>query len=131
MKDPAVTDYIVRDIADSLEGDRWRWTYEHPELQFSIKSAEKAKLEVDFSVAGATLKDTGPVTVKFLVNGHDAGSMKCPKDGDYHFAKPVAAALLNADGINNVVIDVNPLWTAPSDGKRLGLILIRAGFTFE
>jgi hypothetical protein len=131
MGDPAAMDYIVRDVSDSLEGGRWRWTFDHPELQFALKNTAKLKLEADFSVADATLKDTGPVTVKFSVNGHDLPVAKYSKSGDYHFARPVPAAWLSTDGLTKVAVEVAPMWVAPTDGKRLGLILIRAGFVPE
>jgi hypothetical protein len=131
MNDPAALDYVVRDVSDALEGNRWRWTFEHPELQFVLKSTEKLKFEADYSVADATLKDTGPVTVTFSVNGHDLPPVKHAKTGDYKFSQPVPAAWLSTDGFTKVGIDVKPLWVAPSDGKKLGLILIRAGFVSE
>jgi hypothetical protein len=131
MNDPAAFDYVVKDVSDSLEGGRWRWTFDRPELQFALKNTEKQKLEADFSLADATLKDTGPVTVTFSVNGHNLPPVKYPKSGDYKFSKPVPAEWLSADGLTKVAIDVKPLWVAPTDGKKLGLILIRAGFVSE
>jgi hypothetical protein len=127
MKDPAIKDYIVRDVAGSLEGGSWRWTFDRPELQFYLKNTANLRLEVGFAIAGATLKDTGPVTVSFFVNGKPLGSMKCAKATDYKFTKAVPVDWLKADEATVVAVEARPLWQAP-DGQHLGFILTQAGF---
>src|SRR5271168_4486357 len=54
MSDPAVDDYIVKDVSDTLEAKTWRWAYERPELRLQLKQATGQKVEVHFSVAEAT-----------------------------------------------------------------------------
>jgi hypothetical protein len=131
MNDPAAFDYVVRGVSEDLAGGLWRWTLENPELQFVLKSTDKVKLEAVYSVADATLKDTGPVTVTFSVNGHNLPPVKYAKTGDYKFSQPVPAAWLNTEGLTKVAIDVKPLWVSHTDGQKLGLILIRTGFVSE
>jgi hypothetical protein len=127
MNDPTVNAYIVRDISDALEGGLWRWTFSRPELRFSLENEEDAALELDFAIADATLKDTGPVTVSVFVNDRPLGSMKCAKAADYRFIKKVPGSWIKTDGTALVAAEARPLWNAP-DGKHLGFILTRAGF---
>jgi hypothetical protein len=127
MRDPDVSDYIVRDVSDSLEGGGWRWTFDRPELRYRLTNTENLRLEVDFAIAGATLKDTGPVTVSFFVNGRPLGSMKCGKAADYKFTKAVPAQWLKPGDGTLVAAEARPLWNAP-DGKHLGFILTQEGF---
>ncbi len=85
MNDPAVSDYIVKDVSETLEGNTWRWCYERPELRFQLKDTAGQKVELHFSVADATFKTTGPVTANFFVNNKPVGTMKISKTGDYVF----------------------------------------------
>jgi hypothetical protein len=127
MDDPMIREYLVKDVGDSLFGS-WRWTGDRPELRFDLTKTENLALEVDFSVAGATLKDTGPVTLSFLVNDQSVGTMRIAREGDYKFWRPVSGRRLDANGTNRIAVSVNPVWVAPRDGKHLGFILSAAGF---
>jgi hypothetical protein len=128
MSDPAVDDYIVRDISDFLEAKTWRWAYERPELRFQLKQVTGQKLEVHFAVADATFKTTGPVTIDFFVNNKPVGKMKVTKPGDQVFSKAVPADLLRTDDFTDVAIEARPYWTSSTDGRHLTLILTQAGF---
>jgi hypothetical protein len=127
MKDPTVLGYIVQDVSESLGADSWRWTFDRPELRFLLSSGKKYKFEAEFSVAEETLKDTGPVTISFLINDRRLGATRYLKSGSYQFIEPVPQGWIKPDGDTTVAIIVRPLWTAP-DGKHLGLILSKAGF---
>jgi hypothetical protein len=76
-------DYIVRDISDHRS--RWRWTYEHPELRFILNCTAGQTFTAEFVLAVDTLKETGPVTVSVLVNGHLLGKTYCATPGERHF----------------------------------------------
>lgn len=128
MNDPAIDDYIVKDVSDSLEANTWRWTYERPELRFQLKDTKGQKVEMHFSIADATFKTTGPVTANFFVNDHPIGTMKITKPGDYVFSKAVPPEWLKTDGLTVVAAEVRPLWTSQGDGRHLGMILTQAGF---
>ncbi len=82
----------------------------------------------DFSIAGDTLKTTGPVTVSFFVNDKLLAKEKYSKAGSYHFDQPVPAGFLVADKPTSFALEPKPIWVAPADHKHLGLILVRAGF---
>jgi hypothetical protein len=131
MSDPAVNDYIVKDISDTLEANTWRWTYDRPELRFQLKDSKPQKVEVHFSVADATFKTTGPVTANFFVNNQPVGTMKITKPGAYVFSKPVPAGMLKTDELTTVAVEARPFWTSQNDGRHLTLILTEAGFVPE
>ncbi len=128
MGDPSADLYIVRDISDTVEGGSWRWTFERPELRFWLESTANLKLSVDFQCSGLTLEKTGPVTISFFVNNRPLGSTLCAKAGAYHFEKAVPASWLDTAAPTSVAAQADKVWTAPSDGKKLGFILIKAGF---
>ncbi len=128
MSDPAIHAYIVKDIGDHLEANTWRWGYERPELRFQLRETKGQRVEVDYSVAGATFKTTGPMTAKFFVNNKPIGTMKIPKPGEYVFSKPVPAEWLKTDGLTTVAVEAKPFWTSANDGRHLTVILTKAGF---
>lgn len=128
MGDPWADMHIVRDIAETVEGGAWRWTYERPELRFWLETTANLKLAVEFACSGLTLPKTGPVTISFFVNGHLLGAAKCARPGNYRFEKPVPPAWLSTTTPEIVSAQADKLWDAPGDGRKLGFILIRAGF---
>ncbi|MDQ6677620.1 MAG: hypothetical protein M3Z09_10030 [Acidobacteriota bacterium] len=128
MNDPDVKAYIVKDVSDGLDPGGWRWTFDRPELRFLVKTTDGVHAVADFSIADATMKDTGPVTVSFFVNGKLLGTEKYSKSGSYHFDKPVPADLLTAGKLATFAMRPEPIWISPTDKQHLGLILIRAGF---
>jgi hypothetical protein len=128
MSDENAGAHFVRDISPGLEGGRWRWTNQRPELKFFLESAKGLKLVWDFSVAEVTFKETGPVTVSFYVNGRAVGRVPCPKPGDYKFVQPVRQDLLRANEYNTIAAQADKLWVSPADGAKLGFTMTRAGF---
>jgi hypothetical protein len=132
MSDPAIDDYIVKDISDTLEANTWRWGYERPEVHLQLKQAAGQKLEVHFSVAEATFKTTGPVTVNFFVNNKSVGTMKITKPGEQVFSKAVPADLLKTDDLTDVAIEARPFWSSDgADNRHLTVILTQVGFVPE
>ncbi len=129
MGDLNAAAYIVHDIAGGVAADSWRWTGKRPELRFFLEHADGVKFKADFSVADATLKDTGPVTVSVFINGVLLGAVHCPTAGERHFEKPVPENLLHAGALNLAAMEVDKVWVSKLDGAALGFILTRAGFT--
>ena len=128
MGDPEVDRFIVSGIVlgDSLDGRRW--TSERPELRFALDHTANLKLEMNLVVPRVTLRDTGPITVTFFVNGKQLGKLYCPAPDRYTFEAPVPEAWLHAGADNRVVASVDKYWTSSEDGQRLGFILSDAGF---
>jgi hypothetical protein len=128
MGSPEADAYIVRDLTEYTPGSAWRWTRKRPELRFFLDGIDHLKFKVDFSVADATLKDTGPVTISVFINGHPLGSVKCPTAGRQAFEKPVPAAFLHAKAVNFAALEIDKVWVSKTDGAVLGFILTTAGF---
>ena len=131
MSDPAIDDYIVKDVSDALEGNTWRWSYDRPELRFQLKQTAGQKVQVHFTVADATFKTTGPVTINFFVNNKAMGTMKISKPGEQVFSKAVPADLLKTDDLTTVAMEAKPYWTSATDGRHLTLILTQVGFVTD
>src|SRR3989442_2432434 len=74
--------YIVKDVAAGAEAGSWRWTRKRPELRFFLDGIQHMRFKADFSVAEATLRDTGPVTISIFVNGHLLDTLKYAEAGE-------------------------------------------------
>jgi hypothetical protein len=128
MDDPNADAYLVKDVADKGPGT-WRWVYDHPVLRFLVPDVPRLKFAMDFSLPERTMRETGPVTLTFMVNGKLLDRLRCEQAGEQHYAHDVPAGILRANAINLVAIDPDPVWVSKADGGRLGFILSRAGFT--
>ena len=95
---------------------------------FYHQKTEGVHAVADFSIAGDTMKVTGPVTVSFFVNDKLIAKEKYAKPGDYHFDHEVPPGLLTVDKTATFAMESKPIFIAKGDGKHLGLILVRAGF---
>lgn len=128
MSDPNADAYILKDIQQAGEAP-WRWTLQRPELKFFLDSVDNLNLKIDYAVAEATFKTTGPVTATIFLNDKPFDKVRHENHGEQHYLKAVPAALLRAKTVNTLAIEVDKVWVSDSDGARLGLILTRAGFT--
>lgn len=120
--------YIVSDIPTGDNGS-WRWTGKRPTVRVYLANAAGWRLTSEFSLADATMKDTGPVTLQFFVNGKPVGSQRYEKAGAYTFETPVPGELLKPSSDNDVSIEIDKMWVAPEDGAKLGFLLTSLGFT--
>ncbi len=128
MADPNADAYLVKDVATEGPGT-WRWVYDHPVLRFFVPDVPRLKFAMDFAIPERTLRETGPVTLTFTVNGKLLDRLRCEKPGEQHYAHDVPPGMLRANALNLVAIDPDPVWVSKADGGRLGFILSRAGFT--
>ena len=129
MNETKAPSFIVRDITlGQAEGVGWRWTHQRPELKFTLKQITDQRLIMDFGVVPATFKQTGPVTITFLVNGHQLDRIRYAEPGDKHFEKPVPAEWLKANDPATVIAEIDPVYTSTPDGVKLGVTLSAVGF---
>ena len=91
-------------------------------------SRHKHSQAVDFSIAETTLRETGPVTVSVLINGHLFDTLRYTDAGVKHFDKPVPPNFLRARSVNFAALEIDKVWVSKTDGAVLGFILTRAGF---
>ncbi len=126
MTDDSVEARIVEDISRG-HADAWRWTGRHPTLRVRVPAATGLKYRIEFAIADVTLKDTGPVTVTFEVNGQALGRKTYPQAGTQTWEAPVPPQMLHPDEDNTIGASVDKVWTSPQDGSRLGMILSAIG----
>ncbi len=122
------SDHVIADINDFVEGVGWRWTHQHPRMRFRLPQTTGWKFSADFGLPLDTFKDTGPVTVSFVVQGHLLAKVRYDTPGDKHFEKPVPEAWLRAGEDIIAGADIDPPWIAPVDKAPLGFVLHGAGF---
>ncbi|MGJ5813304.1 hypothetical protein [Paludibaculum fermentans] len=125
MSEPRVKDFIVNDIS----GSGWkRWTAARPTVRCTLPRDGQWLAAFDFEVAEATLRDTGPITLTFEVNGQQVGSLRCDHAAGYQFRAPVPKGLGPTLTLTAIV---DKPWVSPGDGAPLGVLLTAAGFLQE
>ena len=127
MNDPDAAQHIVKDIYEPF-GSPWRWTSKQPTVKMLVDASDNIKLSSDFAIWDDGFKQTGPIELSFLVNGHLLDKVKYATPGYKHFEKAVPPAWLSADTESTISIDVDKLYVAPQDGVKFGIILTRVGF---
>lgn len=128
MDDPDVGFHLVRDISPALFSS-WRWTGQRPAVRLRVRDNENLKYFIDFALPLVTFKDTGPVTITFLVNDHPVDRVRYTNAGTHHFEKPVPQAWIESYKDATVGAEVDKLWVSKDDGAQFGFILIRIGLT--
>lgn len=128
MGSPSAKDHILRDILGAAPGQAARWTNQRPALRFHLSRIAARHLRVEFAVAEATFKDTGPVQISFKVNGNLLDKVRYDRHGEKVFEKVVPETWLRAADPVIVEAEIDKVWVSKSDGARLGVLLARAGF---
>ncbi|HZT33985.1 MAG TPA: hypothetical protein VFA33_29105 [Bryobacteraceae bacterium] len=128
MNDINAEAYLVHDVAPAVESGAWRWTWRRPELRFYLRETAGLEFALDFAIADATFRQTGPVTLTLFLNGQRFSEVRCPRPGARQVRVPVPAGLAHANAVNTVVIQPDKVWVSPTDGAVLGFILSGAGF---
>jgi hypothetical protein len=128
MNDPDAARYFVRDVSPALENGVWRWSGQRPTFRFVLQKTGGLKFTVDFSIAGVVLETTGPQTVSFFINGKLLERVRYSSHGEQHFEKAVDPSWLKPGEDTIAAAEIHPVWESP-DGVKLGVILLRAGFT--
>jgi hypothetical protein len=128
MADGDADAHIVRDITPAAQPD-WRWTRKRPTVHVTMRTNENVKYTMDFAIAEATLKDTGPVTLSFYVNDHLLDTVRYAASGPQHFEKPIPAGWIMPGQEATVAAEIDKVWVSKLDGAQLGFILMRIGLT--
>lgn len=130
MGDAETDAYIVQDIPKGANGP-WRWAGKKPTVRIFLSNTAASDpntvVMVEYSVAEATFKDTGPVGFQFFLNGQKIGEQRQTQPGAYTFSANAPPGLLKA-GENDLAVEVDKPWKSPSDGAELGFILTAIGF---
>lgn len=130
MSEAETDAYIVQDIPKGANGP-WRWAGKKPTVRIFLANTAAADpntvVLVEYSVADATFKDTGPVAFQFFLNGQKIGEERQSKPGAFSFSKTAPPGLLKP-GENEIAVEVDKPWKSPADGAELGFILTSIGF---
>jgi hypothetical protein len=118
---------IVKDIYPATDGINWRWTKQQPTVRVLVLSTTGIKYAADFSLWDDAFKITGPLEISFLVNGKLLDKVRYTTSGAKHFEKLVPADWLVDNTEATVGLAVDKLYTAPADGAKFGVILVRVG----
>ncbi|MBZ5606826.1 MAG: hypothetical protein LAP38_01100 [Acidobacteriia bacterium] len=127
MDSPSLSEHIVKDVYGKGDAS-WRWTGQEPTFKVLAYSAVNIKLSADFAIWAPGFKQTGPLELAFLVNGHVLDTVRYTSPGQKHFEKAVPQDWLRTDIESTVAIRVGKLYVSPSDGAKFGIILTRIGF---
>jgi hypothetical protein len=125
MNDPDVIRHLDRGIGSELHGGVWRWTEKIAVLRLgALETAGPATLRLQLTTPELTMKDTGPVTVRFALNGSEVASRTFDKPGEHTIELPVKAVATKVD--NELLMEIDKMWRSPVDGKEYGFILVSA-----
>jgi hypothetical protein len=128
MADPDADAAIVQDIQHGASGP-WRWTGRKPTVRLFVSSVEGRKLKVHYAIADSTFRDTGPLNLKFFVNGSLLATVAEAKPGEREFERAVPRESLRPNADNLFAIEIDKVWVSKVDGAQLGMILTSIGLT--
>ena len=120
--------YFVDDIIMCQPKSVSCWTLDAPQMKFWLSSTKDRFLTMSFSVAKATFQQTGPLVIDYFVNDHLLEHARYATDGDYTYRHAVPAGWLRTDDYTIVKMQVGNPYIAPTDGAKLGVLLVSAGF---
>jgi hypothetical protein len=116
-------------VADIMRGPQtqpWRWTMQRPAIKVRLKSARNFRYHIDLALPEATFKETGPVTITFLVNGERLDSVRYDTPGQKSFEKAIPDGMLKEMSDNILSAEIDKVWISP-DKTPLGFIVSRFG----
>lgn len=123
---PSADKRIVKDIGGNAA--LFRWTAGEPSIKVKLPDSGPWVAQIEFAIAEATWKETGPVTVSIAMNGRELGSSRYERFGEQTIKVPVPPDVLPDGGEATLSARIEPVWVAPSDGAKLGVLLKSMGF---
>ena len=128
MSDEDAKTHFVQGLTSNAT-PTWRWTGQRPTVRIRMRSADNLKYTIDFAIGEAMLRNTGPLTVSFLVNDVVLDRVRYQHEGVQHFEKAVPPGLVTAGQDVTVGAEIDKPWVPPEGGPQLGIILMRIGLT--
>ncbi len=120
--------YFVDDVIMCQPKSEVCWTLDAPELKFWLSSSRDRVLTVNFKLSGETLKQTGPLVIDYFVNDHFLETARYTEEGDHSYRHGIPPGWLRTDDYTIFKMQVRNPYVAPSDGAKLGVLLVSAGF---
>ncbi len=129
MDGPSAQGAIIQDVLGPQAGVSWRWTNQHPRFRVWLDPRQKWDFVVRFTLPDAVLKAVGPVTLRMMVNDQQLDSRKYDHDREYAYSKSIPPEMLGSKDSAIIGIDIDPVYVAPADGMKLGILLEEIGLT--
>ena len=126
MVDAEAEQHIVSDIFGP-PGAKWRWTGKRPTLRIAFGEKLSLDFMMDLVFADLALKDTGPVTVTFHINGHTLASVVYSQSGEHHFEKAIPEEWLERGKEAVLSAEIDKMWREPGRDIDFGMIVESAG----
>lgn len=126
MSDTSSERAFAGDIAKGVQSSVWRWTGQKPTIRLTLVSTSNLRYYIEFAVADATFKDTGPVTITYWVNDQVLDRVRYDTPGKKSFDRVIPPHFLRAMAENTLAAELDKPWQSP-DGQKLGLILFKFG----
>jgi hypothetical protein len=111
-----------------LEGGSWRWTGQRPTVRLFLRSVKNLRLVMEFFIPDAVMQQTGPITIRFIVNGRALDTVRYDSPGQKRFEKAVDSSWLLPDADNIVSAELDKVYIAEADKAKLGVALNGIGF---
>jgi hypothetical protein len=128
MSAPQADNYILRGIITREQGAAWRWTAEKMELRFHLTDPGDRVFFMDLVISDEVLRQTGPQSVRFSIDGRQFGSVTYDTHGQKRYETLVPDNLIRTDQPLILTAEVDKYFQSPTDGAKLGFLLVGAGF---
>jgi hypothetical protein len=120
--------YFVDEIIMCPPKSVFCWTLDAPELKFWLSSNQDRVFAAQFKLSKETLQQTGPLVIDFFINDHFLERVRYAEDGDHTYRRIVPSGWLRTDDYTLVKMQIRNPYVSPSDGAKLGVLLVSAGF---
>lgn len=128
MSSPQADNYILSGVITREQGAAWRWTAEKMELRFHLTDPRDRVFFMDLVISGEVLRQTGPQSLRFSIDGRQFGSVTYDTHGQKRYETRVPDHLIRTDQPLILTAEVDKYFQSPTDGAKLGFLLVGAGF---
>jgi hypothetical protein len=105
----------------------WPWSNDHPSFVCFLKGPGPWQFALHFATVKTTLRDTGPVTITVWINDMPFSKFVVSEATVAEYTRNVPAEMA-ISGAVRVALTIQPFWTSPKDGQRLGILIRSIGF---
>lgn len=127
MGDADAASHFAKDIPGTPK-DGWVFTGPSPALKILAVLTKDLKLRVEFTLWDVAFRQTGPVQLRFRVNGFDLATVRYDSPGAKIFEQPIPPEHLAIGEESTISMTIDKPWVSPQNGGQYGFILQRIGF---